>query len=150
MLLHVQSASQPRLNRSSVNAGPEKVFLWSSRSRSARGRRGGGRRRFAFVCLRMCVFDFVWRTLQIASEKPHQNTASTCPQRRVFFFASFFPPSTSPFWFRASRYKLPLWEPAFPALPHAGCARPEGFGDEGEPWAWFQSVPGLSFVHSEW
>lgn len=46
---------------------------------------------------------------------------------RGAFFLLFSPP-----WFRASRFKLPLWEPAFPALPRAGCARPEGFEDEGE------------------
>lgn len=98
-----------------------------------------------FVCVPMCVFDFVWRTLQIASEKPHQNTACTCPQRTLFPF--FF--SSLPVWFRAARYKLSLWERAFPAN---GLCWPDrrALGDEGEPWAWFQSVPGLSFVHSEW
>lgn len=78
------------------------------------------------LCARMCVFDFVWRTLQIASEKPHQNTACTWPQRSSFSFFFF------PRCFQASRFKLPLWEPAFPALPRADCARLEGFGDEGE------------------
>lgn len=76
-----------------------------------------------FACVRVWVFDFVWRTLQIASEKPHQNTARTCPKRRIFFF-----PLRS--W--ASGFKLPLWEPAFPSLPQTSCARLEGFRDEGE------------------
>lgn len=114
MLLHVQSASQPRLNRSSVNAGPEKVFLWSSG--------------FGSVCVRAVVFDFVWRTLQIASEKATPKHGVHVSSEEVFFFFFLFPP----LWFRASSIKLPLWEPAFPALPRAGCARPEGFGDEGE------------------
>lgn len=100
-----------------------------------------------FVCMPVCVFDFVWRTLQIASEKATPKHSEHVSLEDFFFRLFFFAPL--PVWFRAARYKLPLWERAFPAN---GLRWPDrrALGDEGEPWAWFQSVPGLAFVHSEW